>query len=158
VSSATVDAEELQRFFNLKEKGSNGDTAVALSVSGRSYAVEVFYSAIPVPDYVQEAVNTVIKIHENEEDGDVLVFLTGQDEVDRAVTLLNQHALDYTGKRNKCKFNHTMKLDIIKILILCICYLAFETLLMTVLLLCSCLLKQELRFLIFLILITNFCM
>lgn len=104
VSSATVDAEELQQFFNLKEKGSKVDTSVALSVSGRSYPVEVLYSADPVPDYVQESVNTVIKIHEQEDDGDILVFLTGQEEVDRAVILLNQHALQYSGKKSqRCK-------------------------------------------------------
>lgn len=45
----------------------------------------------PVPDYVKEAVKTVVKIHEKEDKGDILVFLTGQDEVDNAVTLLSQH-------------------------------------------------------------------
>lgn len=32
----------------------------------------------PVPDYVKATVETVLKIHETEEDGDVLAFLTGQ--------------------------------------------------------------------------------
>lgn len=32
----------------------------------------------PVPDYVKATVETVIKLHEADEDGDVLAFLTGQ--------------------------------------------------------------------------------
>lgn len=32
----------------------------------------------PVPDYVKATVETVVKIHEADEDGDVLAFLTGQ--------------------------------------------------------------------------------
>lgn len=32
----------------------------------------------PVPDYVKATVETVLKIHETEDDGDVLAFLTGQ--------------------------------------------------------------------------------
>lgn len=32
----------------------------------------------PVPDYVKATVETVMKIHEADEDGDVLAFLTGQ--------------------------------------------------------------------------------
>lgn len=38
---------------------------------------EVFVSS-PVPDYVKATVETVMKIHETEDDGDVLAFLTGQ--------------------------------------------------------------------------------
>lgn len=32
----------------------------------------------PVPDYVKATVETVVKIHEADEDGDILAFLTGQ--------------------------------------------------------------------------------
>lgn len=46
----------------------------------------------PVPDYVKAVVDTALKIHEAEEPGDVLAFLTGMDEVDRAVSLLSDHA------------------------------------------------------------------
>lgn len=31
-----------------------------------------------MPDYVKATVETVLKIHETEDDGDVLAFLTGQ--------------------------------------------------------------------------------
>lgn len=36
------------------------------------------FALSPVPDYVKATVETVLKIHETEDDGDVLVFLTGQ--------------------------------------------------------------------------------
>ncbi|OXA52772.1 putative ATP-dependent RNA helicase DHX35 [Folsomia candida] len=96
VSSATVDAEELKLFFELKSKKSKDrktkETSVILSVSGRTYPIEICFSIDPVPDYVKESVNTVVKIHEREDRGDILVFLTGQDEVDTAVSLLMQHS------------------------------------------------------------------
>lgn len=38
-----------------------------------------FYSG--VPDYVQKTITTVLEIHKNEPPGDILAFLTGQDEV-----------------------------------------------------------------------------
>nr|CAD7591847.1 unnamed protein product [Timema genevievae] len=53
-----------------------------------NYATE----AEPVPDYVKAVVDTVLKIDTNEPTGDVLAFLTGQEEVDRAVTLLREHS------------------------------------------------------------------
>lgn len=46
----------------------------------------------PVPCYVQATVDTVLKINSSKEPGDILAFLTGQEEVDRAVRLLNEHA------------------------------------------------------------------
>nr|CAD7570303.1 unnamed protein product [Timema californicum] len=93
VSSATVDAEQLRDFFNLNNgKDSALDTATILSVEGRLYPVDVFYVKEPVPDYVKAVVDTVLKIDTNEPAGDVLAFLTGQEEVDRAVTLLREHS------------------------------------------------------------------
>ncbi|XP_063980646.1 probable ATP-dependent RNA helicase DHX35 [Diachasmimorpha longicaudata] len=92
VSSATVDAEELRDFFNGNtSKDAGRDTACILSVEGRLYPVDIFYVAEPVPDYVKGVVDTALKIHENEEPGDILAFLTGMDEVDRAVSLLQEH-------------------------------------------------------------------
>jgi ATP-dependent RNA helicase DDX35 len=55
----------------------------------------------PVPDYVKAVVDTAALIHEHEPLGDILAFLTGQEEVDRAVSLLKEQA--YANKSN-CKF------------------------------------------------------
>jgi len=46
----------------------------------------------PVANYVNGVVDTALKIHETEESGDILAFLTGLDEVDQAVSLLSEHA------------------------------------------------------------------
>lgn len=108
VSSATMDAEELQKYFDLsKESSKKKDkdrekrreqetaTSVILSVSGRLYPVNVFYSSEPVADYVKESVEAVVKIHNDAglRRGDILVFLTGAEEVDQAVSLVKQHKI-----------------------------------------------------------------
>lgn len=87
VSSATLEAEALQNFFQ-QEDESKSISAEILSIQGRVYPVEIYYANNPVPNYVKAAVETVIKIHENQRMGHVLVFLTGQEEVDEAVALL----------------------------------------------------------------------
>lgn len=89
ISSATVDAELFQTFFNINSK--NKDSATILTVEGRQYPVEIFYLKNPCPDYIQETVDTILKIHKKELSGDILAFLTGQEEVLRAVSLLNEY-------------------------------------------------------------------
>lgn len=60
----------------------------------------IYCVAEPVANYINGVVDTVLKIHEMEESGDILAFLTGLDEVDQAVSLLSEHAkLIKDGKR-----------------------------------------------------------
>ncbi|KAF4077859.1 hypothetical protein AMELA_G00192850 [Ameiurus melas] len=93
VASATLDAKKFHDFFNLNETGDpSKDTCGILTVEGRTFPVEVFYTVSPVPDYVKATVETVLKIHEAEEDGDVLAFLTGQEEVEKVVSMLQDQA------------------------------------------------------------------
>ncbi|KAK3519482.1 hypothetical protein QTP70_031671 [Hemibagrus guttatus] len=93
VASATLDAKKFHDFFNLNESGDpSKDTCGILSVEGRTFPVDVFYTVSPVPDYVKATVETVLKIHEAEEDGDVLAFLTGQEEVEKVVSMLQDQA------------------------------------------------------------------
>ncbi|XP_049762763.1 probable ATP-dependent RNA helicase DHX35 isoform X1 [Schistocerca cancellata] len=99
VTSATVDAEHLKNFFS--HSPSNKDTAVIMSVHGRLYPVSVYYLKEPVADYVQGVVDTVIKIHENEPLGDILAFLTGQEEVERAVSVLKERAAHLKSDKGK---------------------------------------------------------
>ena len=89
VASATLDAEKVRDFFNTNVTGdpSKDDVAV-LSVEGRMFSIDVFYSLDPVPDFVQATIDTVKKIHHSEPAGDVLVFLTGQDDIDTVVRAL----------------------------------------------------------------------
>eukprot|EP00904_Undaria_pinnatifida_P006266 jgi/Undpi1/276/HiC_scaffold_1.g00272.m1 len=75
VMSATLDAEKFQKYF---------DNAPLLKVPGRTFPVEIFYTPTPERDYVEAAVRTVVQIHKCEEPGDVLLFLTGEVEIEDA--------------------------------------------------------------------------
>ncbi|XP_015833475.2 probable ATP-dependent RNA helicase DHX35 isoform X1 [Tribolium castaneum] len=99
VASATMDAKELFEFFNNKDR--NKDSAVIMTVKGRQFPVNIFYTKEPVPCYVQKSVDTVLKINASKESGDILVFLTGQEEVDRAVRLLKEHANNIEQAKKK---------------------------------------------------------
>lgn len=97
IASATIDAEFFRDFFNLRTTSKTGvrkDSSVILSVEGRMYPVDVFNMQHPCPDYVKETVNTIMKIHEKEKPGDILAFLTGQEEVMDVVDLLREHIQD----------------------------------------------------------------
>ncbi|XP_002734003.1 putative pre-mRNA-splicing factor ATP-dependent RNA helicase PRP1 [Saccoglossus kowalevskii] len=61
------------------------DNAPLMSVPGRTHPVEIFYTPEPERDYLEAAIRTVIQIHMCEEvEGDVLLFLTGQEEIEEA--------------------------------------------------------------------------
>ncbi|XP_017778028.1 PREDICTED: probable ATP-dependent RNA helicase DHX35 [Nicrophorus vespilloides] len=104
VASATVDARELKAFFNSND-GTNKsmDTAAILSVHGRQFPVDVYFIKEPIPCYVQGVIDLVVKINNSKEPGDILAFLTGQEEVDRAWRVLKEHAnlLEEEDKKNK---------------------------------------------------------
>jgi len=82
VMSATLDAGKFQQYFN---------SAPLLSIPGRAFPVEVFYTPEPERDYLEAAIRTVVQIHLCEEDeGDMLLFLTGQEEIDEACRRIKQ--------------------------------------------------------------------
>ncbi|EDL96628.1 DEAH (Asp-Glu-Ala-His) box polypeptide 35 (predicted), isoform CRA_a [Rattus norvegicus] len=93
VASATLDAEKFRDFFNQNETSDPArDTCVILTVEGRTFPVDIFYLQSPVPDYIKATVDTVVKIHQTEGDGDILAFLTGQEEVETVVSMLIEQA------------------------------------------------------------------
>ncbi|KAJ8660370.1 ATP-dependent helicase HrpA [Lichtheimia ornata] len=75
IMSATLDANKFQKYFN---------DAPLLSVPGRTYPVEIFYTPQPEPDYLEAAIRTVVQIHLTEAAGDILLFLTGEEEIEQA--------------------------------------------------------------------------
>lgn len=75
VMSATLDAVKFQKYF---------DGAPLMKVPGRTHPVEVFYTPEPERDYVEASVRTVVQIHQYESPGDVLLFLTGEEEIEDA--------------------------------------------------------------------------
>ncbi|KAL9452417.1 hypothetical protein AB3S75_008247 [Citrus x aurantiifolia] len=106
ISSATIEAKSMSAFFHAR-KGRRGLEGVELvprlvpailSVEGRGFNVQIHYVEEPVSDYVQAAVSTVLLIHDKEPPGDILVFLTGQDDIDATIQLLTEEAR--TCKKN----------------------------------------------------------
>ncbi|KAI8889376.1 P-loop containing nucleoside triphosphate hydrolase protein [Backusella circina FSU 941] len=79
IMSATLDTKKFQKYF---------DNAPVLDIVGRTFPVDIVYSDIPVTDYVQAAVRTTLKIHLEEPEGDVLVFLTGEKEIEDAANMI----------------------------------------------------------------------
>lgn len=45
------------------------------------YPVEIYYTPKPEREYVEAAIRTVIQIHLLEDPGDILLFLTGEQEI-----------------------------------------------------------------------------
>ena len=99
VSSATLQAEDFLRFFareevqkdaNGEEKG--GNVGRIINLEGRMYPVDILYLEEPAEDYVEKAVKTIFDIHQTEADGDILLFLTGREEIDTAIQLITDRA------------------------------------------------------------------
>lgn len=83
VMSATLDAKKFQDYF---------DGAPLLTVPGRTFPVEILYSAKPQQSYLEAAIRTTIQIHQYEEPGDILVFLTGEVEIEQACQEIRDQA------------------------------------------------------------------
>ncbi|KAM6541380.1 hypothetical protein CsatB_005827 [Cannabis sativa] len=81
VMSATLEAEKFQGYFN---------GAPLMKVPGRLHPVEIFYTQEPERDYVEAAIRTVVQIHMCEPPGDILVFLTGEEEIEDACRKINK--------------------------------------------------------------------
>lgn len=101
VASATLDAEEIKDFFNRNETDDASlDTAAILSIEGRAFPVDIHYTIDPVPDYIKATVDTIVKLHVNEQPGDVLAFLTGMDEVTTVTRMLIEEAKQLLKKKD----------------------------------------------------------
>jgi pre-mRNA-splicing factor ATP-dependent RNA helicase DHX15/PRP43 len=89
VMSATLDAKKFQNYFH---------NAPLLKVPGRTFPVEIFYTAKPERNYVEAAVRTTLEIHKCEGPGDILVFLTGEAEIEQACEEIRASAAELSGK------------------------------------------------------------
>ena len=82
ISSATLDAEKFRDYF---------DNAPIFKIPGRRFPVDLFYTKAPEADYIEAAVVTILQIHVTQPmPGDILVFLTGQEEIEMAHDMLMQ--------------------------------------------------------------------
>uniref|UniRef100_A0A182QIP3 RNA helicase n=1 Tax=Anopheles farauti TaxID=69004 RepID=A0A182QIP3_9DIPT len=81
ISSATLDAEKFSDFF---------DGAPIFRIPGRRYPVDIFYTKAPEADYIDACVVSVLQIHATQPLGDILVFLTGQEEIETCQEMLQE--------------------------------------------------------------------
>lgn len=94
VMSATLESDKLSAFL---------DNCPVFTIPGRTFPVTcTFGSAVGPKDvestgYVKEVVKMAFDVHTSEMAGDILVFLTGQSEIERACDLLFEKAesIDY---------------------------------------------------------------
>ncbi|KAI9594052.1 putative ATP-dependent RNA helicase prh1 [Syncephalis fuscata] len=83
VMSATLDAERFSEYFN---------GAKILYVSGRLHPVTTFHTTTPHADYLDAALVTIFQIHQEQAVGDILVFLTGQEDIESLDRLIRDYA------------------------------------------------------------------
>ncbi|CAL5193656.1 unnamed protein product [Lathyrus oleraceus] len=81
IMSASLDARTFSEYF--------GD-AKAVHIQGRQFPVDLFYTRFPETDYLDAALITIFQVHLGEAPGDILVFLTGQEEIEAVERLINE--------------------------------------------------------------------
>lgn len=114
IMSATLQASKFQEFFAWSSRPSaqpasddaademasgiaSGDADLgevpAVYVRGRQYPVKIFYTQQPEPDYLEACLLAVMQVHTDQPgDGGILVFLTGQEEIESLARLLRDRA------------------------------------------------------------------
>lgn len=83
IMSATMNAQKFQDYFN---------GAPIISVPGRQFPVKIMYAPEILDDYVDACLVTIFQIHKEKTKGDILCFLTGQEEIENLEKLLKEKA------------------------------------------------------------------
>ena len=78
ITSATLKTTKISEFYF---------NCPVLSVSGRCYPVSIIYNPISKNERVEASVTTALRIHLHEPQGDILSFLTGFEECEKAVKM-----------------------------------------------------------------------
>ncbi|KAK9866673.1 hypothetical protein WJX84_001022 [Apatococcus fuscideae] len=92
--SATLDAGKYASFFPGAEIG---------LVQGRQHKVDVMYTKQAQESYLDAALTTVLQIHSKEAAGDILAFLTGQEEIDALCNLVKTRGAQTKGAHGQEK-------------------------------------------------------
>ncbi|KAH0991877.1 hypothetical protein GBA52_003360 [Prunus armeniaca] len=79
ITSATLDGEKVSQFFS---------ECPVVRVPGKLFPVEIMYSHERPISYLESSLATALEIHMKEGEGDVLIFMTGQDDIDKLVSKL----------------------------------------------------------------------
>ncbi|CAN6347002.1 unnamed protein product [Urochloa humidicola] len=89
ISSATLNADKFSDFF---------DMAPVFKIPGRRFKVDIHYTVAPEADYVDAAVATVLQLHVTQPPGDILLFLTGQEEIETVEEILRRRTRGLSTK------------------------------------------------------------
>ncbi|KAJ5246080.1 hypothetical protein N7468_001063 [Penicillium chermesinum] len=81
VTSATMNAERFSRFYG---------GAPEFIIPGRTFPVDTHFSRTPCEDYVDSAVKQILAIHVSQGQGDILVFMTGQEDIEATCELCDE--------------------------------------------------------------------
>lgn len=81
VTSATMNAKRFSDFYG---------GAPEFTIPGRTFPVDVMFHRSPVEDYVDQAVQQVLAIHVGKPAGDILVFMTGQEDIEVTCELVRE--------------------------------------------------------------------
>ncbi|CAI9735424.1 pre-mRNA-splicing factor ATP-dependent RNA helicase PRP16-like [Octopus vulgaris] len=81
VTSATMDASKFSTFF--------GNVPI-FKIPGRTFPVDVLFSKNPVEDYVDSSVKQAMQIHLQQAEGDILVFMPGQEDIEVTCELISE--------------------------------------------------------------------
>ena len=73
VTSATLNSKKFSDFF--------GQVPI-FNIPGRTFPVQTIFSKTPVEDYVEAVVKQALAIHLSHPPGDILIFMTGQEEIE----------------------------------------------------------------------------
>ncbi|KAK1422922.1 hypothetical protein QVD17_18211 [Tagetes erecta] len=82
IMSASLDARGFSEYFG---------GAKAVHVMGRQFPVDILYTAQPETDCLDAALVTIFQIHLEEGPGDILVFLSGQEEIESIEGLVREN-------------------------------------------------------------------
>ncbi|KAF5227852.1 hypothetical protein FAUST_11506 [Fusarium austroamericanum] len=105
IMSATADVEGIQEFFkDVRPKTQDENLLQVLKIKGRQYPVTVHHEPKPVADLQDALLTTIYKIHLQEQlPGDILAFLTGQEEIEVAQKLIEEYAATLASDVPKIK-------------------------------------------------------
>ncbi|KAJ6000642.1 hypothetical protein N7481_001051 [Penicillium waksmanii] len=81
VTSATMNSDRFSRFYG---------GAPEFIIPGRTFPVDLHFSRTPCEDYVDSAVKQVLAIHVSQGAGDILVFMTGQEDIEATCDLVDE--------------------------------------------------------------------
>ncbi|CAL8104539.1 unnamed protein product [Calicophoron daubneyi] len=83
VTSATLESGKFSDYFF---------HAPTFYIKGRTFPVDIIYTPTFHDSYVESVLEKVVEIHSSEPSGDILAFLTGQDEIEECCELVQQIA------------------------------------------------------------------